>query len=517
MQAECVGLSEFEEGECSGPSRGLENAGGNVGNTGVCRCAADLTPVCSQDGRTFTNMCEAACAGVLQVTAGACTTPLIPPPCICTREYVPVCSRDGRTFANQCMARCAGVTDYTPGECPPVPPYNAAPPPCICTLQYAPVCSKDGRTFANKCAARCAGVTDYTDGECPPVPPYSSPLLIGQRSRTTALQEEECRCSSNIQPEPVCGHDSNTYLNRCEAQCAGVNIVSSGNCTKEAAKNLRTSRAGEECNCLNDLNPVCGSNGVTYDNGCEADCAGVVGTKPGRCEQPRTRSCICSLRIEEVCGSDRVTYSNPCRARCAGVSYQPGRCPCVCGTIYRPVCGSDGVTYNNRCEAQCQGIEDFTWGRCPCPGPCNTIFSPVCGSNGITYENACLAQCAGVTYTRGRCRTCKCPPSYDPVCGSDGITYENRCTARCARVSSTPGRCPCICTLEFAPVCGEDGVTTYNNACEARCEGEEGFTPGRCSRGPGKAGQGNGENGKDNSPEIDFTKELEKIFQKGRK
>lgn len=37
------------------------------------------------------------------------------------------------------------------------------------------------------------------------------------------------------------------------------------------------------CTCPQALFPVCGCNGVTYDNGCEAECDGVVRYTFGRC------------------------------------------------------------------------------------------------------------------------------------------------------------------------------------------------------------------------------------------
>lgn len=69
--------------------------------------------------------------------AGQDTVDTSLPACICPLVYAPVCGSDGRTYSNSCEADCAGVK-YTQGAC-------EADVLCICTAEYAPVCGDDGK------------------------------------------------------------------------------------------------------------------------------------------------------------------------------------------------------------------------------------------------------------------------------------------------------------------------------------------------------------------------------------
>ncbi len=198
------------------------------------------------------------------------------------------------------------------------------------------------------------------------------------------------------------------------------------------------------CDCPAVVDPVCGSDGNTYENACLAECAGYVWT-PGPCET----DCVCPVGGDPVCGADGVTYENSCFADCAEVEWIEGACDdCICPVGGDPVCGVDGITYENSCFAQCAEVEwiEGACDDCICP----VGGDPVCGADGITYENECYANCAGVDSTLGACDPCDCPAILEIVCGEDGEVYLNSCEAECAGVAWTPGDCPDPCQEEFS-------------------------------------------------------------------
>ncbi len=158
-------------------------------------------------------------------------------------------------------------------------------------------------------------------------------------------------------------------------------------------------------------------------------CGGIVGIPCGSgefCKLPPGQCCCdfqgictpiaeaCPEYIDPVCGCDGMTYDNPCFAEMAGQSIDYwGPCRTACGPNGTPCLNGEFCKFP---VGSCGTSGDP--GLCtPRPGACPDIWNPVCGCDDKTYGNECDADAAGVSLAhRGECGA--------PTCAATRILAE---------------------------------------------------------------------------------------------
>lgn len=242
--------------------------------------------------------------------------------------------------------------------------------------------------------------------------------------------------------------------------------------------------------------PTDGGVGVScVDNAtCEATefCSTAVCGAEGECT---TTPVACTDEIDPVCGCDGVTYSNACEANAARVSVAArGECATDGGVADAGMDVDAGTSCTTNVDCGSRSLYCAkTLGDCEGTGVCTTVprvcprvIDPHCGCNGMTYDNDCLAAAAGVNVSaRGACDTSACALDAregccfdDADCGRGQRCVEEAC--------SRGGEGTCVTTRLLAGTCWEDADCARGQTCEGedicdcgnRCLVPD--APGRC-------------------------------------
>ncbi|MGA1844864.1 MAG: Kazal-type serine protease inhibitor domain-containing protein [bacterium] len=429
--------------ECS-PGAYCKKDAGDCQGEGECErrpfsCPQVWAPVCGCDGKTYPNECEAARKGISVQSQGTC------------QPGQTQCTDNGDCELNEYCQRQTGVCEAGAGTC--------APRPEACAQVWDPVCGCDGKTYPNECTAATYGINVQSQGACQPGQTQCTNNSNCQPNEYCQKQTGVCGAGIGTcapRPEvcaqvwdPVCGCDGQTYPNTCEAAARGINLATESACTP-------------------------GQIPCTTNSACPPDsyCDKPVGqcNAAGTCA-PRPE--VCAQIWDPVCGCDGKTYPNECTAASNGVNVyqenecQPGITPCTSNSQ----CPSG--SFCKKAAGDCTGS-----GECaPAPEICPDIYAPVCGCDGTTYSSECVASGNGINVDyAGECTPGGIECAENAECGTD--EYCQKSSGNCEGngvCAAVPGACPDV----WAPVCGCDGKT-YPNDCAAALKGINVDYTGEC-------------------------------------
>ncbi|PZC86770.1 hypothetical protein B5X24_HaOG201629 [Helicoverpa armigera] len=241
------------------------------------------------------------------------------------------------------------------------------------------------------------------------------------------------------------------------------------------------------CASTPEYNPVCGSNGVTYDNEGKLFCANSCGVSVTL----RRRSVCPPPPFDEGDSNDQTapttppttTLTAPVGRTTSLTSFQRCMRNCRITASFTPVCGTDLVTYMNmdrlKCAQSCGEVVEVL-----CEKPCAACgYSPVAPKTTTlapTTSSSNIARTTVEPNVQECIDSCLTKQQQDPICGSDGVTYKNPYHLICAQMCGIE-----VIVRRFGPCSPTTAITTTTTTTTTTTEASVTYSPAvlKCIRG----------------------------------
>uniref|UniRef100_A0A9J8BXG9 Agrin n=1 Tax=Cyprinus carpio carpio TaxID=630221 RepID=A0A9J8BXG9_CYPCA len=472
----------------------------------------------------------------------------------CPPDSTPICASDGHTYDSECqmertalqnnleLKKISSGSCKEKGGCPNGCKFNAmcllengefrcSCDPIQCDGTYKPLCGMDGKTYLNDCERKLEECWTETDIPVKQQGPCDLNLESPCLKKTCEFgavcvvknSEPVCECSDACpqNQDPVCGSDGHTYSSSCQMKAMGCALQkqiqmkhkgpcdeSCTNCSFGAICDAQTGRCVCPKGCLETRQPVCGSDGMTYENECKLNveactkqldlrvvahgecktCGSTVCSWGARCVQNQCECQQCTGQpVNPVCGSDGITYDNDCELRLVSCKKQrkidvakPGVCDEDCGS------GGSGSGSETCEQDRCQRYggswdDDTEEDRCVCDFSCQSVpRSPVCGSDGTTYTSDCELKKA------------RCEKQLDLLLQSQGPCFKPSLTPLACAPSQHCSETVYGCCQDSKTAALGVGLAGCPSVCQCNHYGSYGGTcdpsTGQCSCKPGVGG-----------------------------